>query len=129
MNKDKKIAVIGVSQDEKKFGHKIFIDLKEAGYHVWAVGIKGGIVKGERIYKNLADLKEKPDLVITVVAPAITETIVEECIKLGIKEIWMQPGSQSEEGAKRARSKSIKVTDTECFMTQEKLWTSCSLQF
>jgi predicted CoA-binding protein len=122
MYKDKKIAVIGVSQDPEKFGHKIFVDLKDSDYQVCAVGIKGGQVDGLPIYKKLSELPEKPDLVITVVAPAITDTVIDECIKLGIPEIWMQPGSQSEPAIKKAKENSIKVTDTICFMKAEGLW-------
>lgn len=122
MMKDKKIAVIGVNNKPEKFGYRIFFDLLEAGYNVFPVGVRGGEANGQKIYKTLYELPEKPDLVITVVPPEGTEKIVEDCIKLGIKEIWMQPGSQSFEGIERAEAEGIKVTQRGCFMVQEGIW-------
>jgi len=43
------------------------------------------------------NLKEKPQLVITVVSPSVTGKVVDDCIKLGIKEIWMQPQNRSKQ--------------------------------
>lgn len=120
--KNKKIAVAGVSENPEKFGYKIFVDLLEAGYSVFAVGVRGGTVNGKPVYKTLSDLPEKPDLVITVVPPVGTDKIVDDCIKLGIKEVWMQPGSQSFEAKTKAEEAGIKVTYRGCFMVQEGVW-------
>lgn len=115
------IAVVGVSGDASKYGHKIFRDLLKAGYPVKGVNPKGGFVLGNVLYKALEDIEQKPDLVITVVAPAITGEVVETCNKLGIKTIWMQPGSESPEAVEAAGIYGIK-TVTACFMVQKGVW-------
>jgi hypothetical protein len=74
------------------------------------------------IYRSLRDMREKPDMVITVVPHNITENIVEECAELGIKEIWMQPGSESELAINVAKSYGIKVFCNACFMVEHGLW-------
>lgn len=122
MMKGKKIAVVGVNDNPEKFGYRIFFDLLDAGYNVFPIGVRGGEVKGQKIFKTLEELPEKPDLVITVVPPVGTDKIVDDCIKLGIKEIWMQPGSQSFEGIEKAEAAGIKVTQRGCFMVQEGVW-------
>jgi predicted CoA-binding protein len=122
MMKEKVIAVVGVSDKPEKFGYRIFTGLFDAGYDVEAIGVRGGEVAGKTVYKKLADLARKPDIVITVVPPVGTDKIVEDCIALGIKEIWMQPGSQSPEGIKKAESAGIKVTSQSCFMRHEGVW-------
>lgn len=122
MYKDKKIAVIGVNENPEKYGYKIFKGLLVEGYGVWAVGVRGGNVAGQNIYKSLAELPVKPDIVITVVPPVGTDKIVGDCINLGIKEIWMQPGSQSPEGIKKAKAAGIKTTERRCFMIECGLW-------
>jgi predicted CoA-binding protein len=122
MMKDKIIAVAGVNDNPEKFGYKIFFDLRGAQYNVFPVGVRGGFAAGVKIFKTLADIAQKPDLVITVVPPAGTDKIVDDCIKLGIREIWMQPGSQTPEGIKKAEAAGIKVTHTECFMISEGIW-------
>lgn len=119
--KSKKIAVIGVSSDQSKYGHKIFKDLKRGGYAVWPVNPKGGLLLGDTVYKSLSELPSKPDIVISVVPPEITEKIVEECNILGIKHIWMQPGSESEKAVKKAKEYEIETTAA-CFMVSNKIW-------
>lgn len=117
----KLIAVVGVSDDASKYGHKIFRDLLKAGYPVKGVNPKGGFVLGNNIYKSLSEIETRPDLVITVVHPAVTEKVVEECNALGIKTVWMQPGSESEAAAEKARTYGIK-TISACFMVQKGVW-------
>jgi len=117
----KQIAVIGVSGDADKYGHKIFRDMLNAGYPVKGVNPKGGFVLGQHIYRSLDQLETKPDLVITVVPPEATERIVEECNQLGIKTIWLQPGSGSPRAMAKAEEYGIK-TISACFMVQQGLW-------
>ncbi|HAN05409.1 MAG TPA: CoA-binding protein [Elusimicrobia bacterium] len=115
------IAVVGVSGDASKYGHKIFRDLLNAGYPVAGVNPKGGFVLGQQLYKSLSEIEKKPDLVITVVHPAATELAVEECNRLGVKHIWMQPGSESEAAVGRAKEYGIKTT-LACFMVVKGVW-------
>lgn len=119
--KDKKIAVLGASQDHSKYGHKIFKDLDLNGYTVWPINPKGGLLLGKMVYKSLSELPSKPDLVITVVAPSETEKAVEECNNLGIKHIWMQPGSESQKAIEKAKKYGIEITSA-CFMVKNKIW-------
>ena len=119
---DKRIAVVGVSFDEDKYGHRIFKDLLGAGFKVFGINPKGGELLGQKIYPTLKDLNFVPDIVVTVVPPQITEKIVEEAYHLGIKEIWMQPGSKSDTAIKLAESFGMKVTYDSCFMVYNNIW-------
>ncbi|MCL2484640.1 MAG: CoA-binding protein [Endomicrobia bacterium] len=122
MDENKKIAVIGVSDNCEKFGYKIFTDLCKAGFDVCAVGVRGGTVEGKTVYKCLKDLPSKPDLIITVVPPVGTDKFVDEAIELGIKEVWMQPGSKSAEAVEKAKNAGMKVTEHGCFMVAHGIW-------
>ncbi|MCM8792786.1 MAG: CoA-binding protein [Candidatus Omnitrophica bacterium] len=120
--KDKEIAVVGVSGKEYKFGFKIFRDLLKYGFKVSGINPRGGEVLGQKIYRTLKELKNTPELVITVVSPEITERVVEDCKELGIKEIWMQPGSESDLAIRKAKEYGIKVIYNSCFMLENKIW-------
>ncbi len=61
-------------------------------------------------------------MVITVVPPAVTSKVINECRELGIKNIWMQPGSESEEIINKAKSYGMNVTARACFMKTNRLW-------
>lgn len=120
--RNKKIAIVGVSDNTEKFGYKIFSDLIKSNYEVYGINPRGGMVLERKIYKSLSELEIKPDIVITVVPPQITEKVVDECIQLGIKELWMQPGSESQEAIKKATESGLKTTANACIMVKSGIW-------
>ena len=120
--KQKYIAVVGVSHRPEKFGFKIFKDMLEAGYNVKGISVRGGEVLGRKISKSLKELDSVPDLVITVTPPKITERVVEECRELNVKEIWMQPGSESPAAIEKAKKYGINITSNACIMVQKGIW-------
>ncbi len=115
------IAVVGVSDDASKYGHRIFKDLLNAGYPVKGVNPKGGFILGQNVYRSLSELEKRPELVITVVPPGVTEKVVEECNALGVKHVWMQPGSESGAAVEKAAEYGIKTT-VACFMVVKGVW-------
>lgn len=126
INKTNLIAVVGVSHNPEKYGYKIFADLLNFGYKVKGVNVKGGEILGQKLSSSLSDLKnfekEIPDLVIAVVPPRVTLEIVKDCIELNIKNIWMQPGSESDEAVDLAEKNNMEVISNACFMVKEGLW-------
>ena len=120
--KEKTIAVVGVSENTEKYGHRIFESLVKDGYNVYGVNTKGGNVLGNKIFKELADIENIPDIVVTAVKPEVTEKIVEECRELDIREIWMQPGSESGKAVELAKKYGISVTHTACIMVSSGIW-------
>lgn len=115
------IAVVGVSADPHKYGHKVFRDLVGSGYNAVAINPRAEPVLGHTVYASLQNLPAVPDLVITVVPPAVTATIVEEAHALGVKHIWMQPGSESPEAVEKAKAYGMEATEA-CFMTLNGIW-------
>lgn len=119
---DKKnvIAVVGASRNPEKYGHKVYKDLKEAGYKVYPVNPNASEILGDKCYPNLESLPERPDVVTVVVPPRVTEKIVKACKDLGIWRVWMQPGSESEKAITFCRENGIKVIHGVCIMIQRK---------
>ncbi|CEG11537.1 conserved hypothetical protein [groundwater metagenome] len=115
---DKVIAVTGVSKDESKYGFKVFKDLISKNFRVYGVNPNADFVLNRKIYKKISEIPEKVDIVVTVVPPKITEKIIDECKSLSINEIWMQPGSESEEAIKKAENFGIKVIYALCIMIE-----------
>ncbi|KYH38882.1 MAG: conserved hypothetical protein containing CoA-binding domain [Candidatus Bathyarchaeota archaeon B26-1] len=112
------IAVVGASRNPEKYGHKVYKDLKEAGYRVYPVNPNASEILGDKCYPNLESLPERPDVVTVVVPPRVTEKIVKACKELGIWRVWMQPGSESERAIRFCRETGIKVVHGVCIMIQ-----------
>lgn len=116
------IALFGVSTDRNKIGYKMFHDLLAHGFNVRGINPKNGEILGYHIYKSISELNIKPDIAVIVVKPEITERLIDEIYKAGIKNIWMQPGSESEIAIKKAQDYGIKVVYGKCFMSEKGIW-------
>jgi uncharacterized protein len=121
-SKNALIAVVGVSSDPQKYGHKIFRDLLHAGYNVVGINPKKGIVLNQEIFASLKDLPQKPELVLIVVPPPIGVHILKECSELGFTTAWMQPGAESKEAQDYAATHGISLTTATCFMVDQGIW-------
>jgi len=118
LSKSNVFAVVGVSRNSEKYGHKVYKDLKNAGYTVYPVNPKADRIDGERCYHSLREMPELPDVVNIVVPPEVTEKMVRECKELGIKKVWMQPGSESPAAIRFCRENSIEIMHGACIMVE-----------
>ena len=98
--KNKSIAVVGVSRDKMKFGYAAYKGLKDKAYDVFPVNPYVDVIDSEKCYSNLTSIKKKPDGVLLVVPPKQSEAVVREAADLGIKSVWFQQGSSSDEAIK-----------------------------
>ncbi|MDD3717993.1 MAG: CoA-binding protein [Actinomycetota bacterium] len=110
------VAVVGASRDRGKFGYKVLMDLKHGGYEAYGVNPACDEIEGVPCYPDLASLPRRPDLVITVVPPEVTEKVVREAEQAGIERIWMQPGSECDEAAAYCEKSGIEYMRDACIM-------------
>lgn len=96
------IAVIGVSRDPEKYGYKVYRTLKDKGMRVYGVNPRAEAVDDDPLYPDLRSLPETPQAIVTVVPPEATKAVVEQALQLGIRLIWMQPGSEHSEAIEKA---------------------------
>jgi predicted CoA-binding protein len=115
-------AVVGVSTDRSKYGYRVYRSLREAGYYVYAVNPNAETVDGEPVYPSLEALPQRPEVVDVVVPPAVTEQIVRECDRLGLRRVWLQPGAESEDAIRYCHEHSIAVVHHACAMVQKRQW-------
>jgi predicted CoA-binding protein len=116
-------AVVGVSNNRRKFGNIIYRDMQAAGYEVYGVNPHEDSLDGQPLYPSLADLPVTPDVVDIVVPPEITEQIVRECHALGLRRVWMQPGAESAEAVDFCHANGIEViSGGPCAMVHKKYW-------
>ena len=85
----KKIAVVGVSDKRDTGCNLTYTKLKENGYQVYAVNPRITTFNGDACYADLKSIPEKVDAVFILTSPKVTEQVVEQCVELGIKHVWM----------------------------------------
>ena len=112
----KKFAVVGATNNPEKYGNQIVKNLKSRGYEVYPVNPKLKEVEGVTCYPAIADIPVKIDIVDFVVPPGVTETILKQCLELGLDRIWLQPGSESEAAIEFCNENNMKVVHSVCVM-------------
>ena len=85
----KKIAVVGISDKRDTGCNLAYNKFKENGYQVYAVNPRISAFNGEPCYADLKAIPEKVDAVFILASPKVTEQIVQQCVDLGIKHVWM----------------------------------------
>jgi len=115
-------VVVGASQDETKYGNRIFRSLLASGYRVYPVNPRGGEIEGQTVYSSLAELPEPPEVVDIVVPPAAAEEVVKEAHARGLTRVWLQPGAESEAAITWGEEHGMEVVHDACAMKLRREW-------
>lgn len=122
----KKIAVVGVSEKRETGCNQCYRKFKAAGYAVCAVNPHLTSFDGDPCYPDLLSIPEKPDAVFILANPKVTDQIVQQCVDLDIRHVWMhclmgtKPGlgsgmtSVSQDAVRLCRENDIAVIPGSC---------------
>jgi predicted CoA-binding protein len=102
-------AVVGASQDRSKYGNKVLRAYLQTNRTVYPVNPTTDVIEGLKAYPTLADLPETVHGVSIITPPRVTEKVVEQAGELGIRNIWMQPGAESDSAMELAESLGMNV--------------------
>ncbi|MBL8491936.1 MAG: CoA-binding protein [Rhodocyclaceae bacterium] len=108
------IAVVGFSPKPERPSHRIGRALQGFGYRV--IPVHPALVEGlgEKAYRRLCDLPEAPDLVDVFRAPEHVDAVVDDCLAIGVRRLWLQDGVLNEAAAERAAAAGITVIMDRC---------------
>ncbi len=109
-----RIAVVGLSANPARPSFRVAAGLQQAGFRIIPVRPLIDQVLGEKAFPDLESLIEMPDIVDVFRAPEHVPAIVESCIKLGIKNLWLQEGVIHEAAAQRAAAAGMTVVVNRC---------------
>jgi len=114
----KKFAVAGSFRDETKYAYQIFKKLRNIGKEVYPLNPGISMVDGVKVYADISDIKLPVDAVCLVTPPAVSLKIVRECLELGIKMVWLQPGAESPEIIEFCLKNGINVIHNICILIE-----------
>ena len=90
-------AVVGATSVRAKYGNKVLrCYLQNDKTPVYPVNPRAGEIEGLTAYASLSALPEPVRAVSIITPPKITEAIVAEAARLGIRYLWMQPSAENE---------------------------------
>ena len=100
----KTVAVIGASSDRRKFGNRAIRAFRRQGYTVIPINPNEATVEGLKSYPSVLDVPGKIDMATFYVPPEVGHKVITEVARKGIPEVWLNPGSESPELVRLARS-------------------------
>jgi len=104
----KVVAVIGASNDRRKFGNRAVRAYVQQGYTVIPINPREREVEGLSAYASVLEVVGPIDMASFYVPPEIGEQIIDDVARKQISEVWFNPGSESDALVARARSLSIR---------------------
>jgi len=122
----KRIAVVGVSDKRETGCNLAYRTFKGAGYTLFTVNPRITTFEGAPCYPDLKSIPEKPEAVFILANPQVADLIVQQCVELGIKHVWMhcmmgtKPGlasgmtSVSQDAVQMCREHGIAVIPGSC---------------
>ncbi len=104
------VAVIGASADRSKFGNKAVRAFRNHGDRVVPINPSEAEVEGLTAYRSVLEVPGPIDMATFYVPPKIGEAVIEEVAKKGIREVWLNPGADSDALADRSRALGLRTT-------------------
>lgn len=111
------IAVVGLSPQPARPSHRIARAMQSRGFRIVPVRPLVDEVLGEKAYARLGEIDRPVDLVNVFRAARELEPIVDECLRLGLKRLWIQLGIVNATAAERARAGGMQVVMDRCIWT------------
>jgi predicted CoA-binding protein len=102
------IAIIGASNDRRKFGNKALRAFRQQGYTVVPVNPHEEAIEGETAYRSVLDYPGTIDEASLYVHPEVGLTVLEDLAEKKIPAVWLNPGADSPEVIRRAEALGVR---------------------
>ncbi len=110
-------GVVGASTNRDKYGNKVLRCYQQNNRQVIPVHPSEAQIEGVNCVASVSDLPVGAESISMITPPKITEKIVEQAAAKGIKNIWMQPGSESPAAVKFCVEQGLNViADGSCLL-------------
>ena len=116
LDKNKIIAMIGVSKDLTKPSTIVMKRMQEYGFRVIPVNprAKGEKILGEEVFEKITDIKEKVEIVDVFRPSKEVYAIAEDTVKIGAKVLWLQLGIRDKKAKELVEKNDIEYVDNKC---------------
>jgi len=91
------VAVIGASADRTKYGNRAVRAYRADGWHVVPVHPRAAAIEGLPAVRRIGDIPGPVDRATVYLHPETTLTVLSEIAAKGVFELYLNPGSESEE--------------------------------
>ncbi len=108
------IAVVGASRDPNKAGGSVPEGLQRRGFRIIPINPFADVLFGERVYRTLAEVPERIDLVDVFRPAADAPDIARQAVAIGAKALWLQLDIRSPKARRIAEAGGLDYIEDEC---------------
>ena len=116
----KRVAIAGVSRQEKDFSRALFRELRSRGYDVVPVNPEAREIEGAACFARVSDISPIVDSVLVMTPAPLTDAIVHDCATAGVRRVWLYraggKGAVTAEAVRFCEDNGISVIPGECPM-------------
>ena len=105
----KSVAIIGASNHRAKYGNKAVRAFRQQGYQVYPVNPKEAVIEGLTAYSSILQVPVRPEMISVYLPPPILLTVLPDIAARGCDELWLNPGTESEEALAEAKRLGLNV--------------------
>ena len=113
-----RLAVVGVSRNPTDFTRLLFRELRQRGYDAVPVNPSAGEIDGIPCHASVQEVDPPVEAALLLTKPDITERVVRDCAKAGVREVWMYRaighGAVSPSATAFCAQNGIHVVEGEC---------------
>ncbi len=102
------IAVIGASNDRRKFGNKALRAFRQQGYTVVPINLREEVVEGEKAYRSVLEYPGPIDEATMYVPPEAGVRVIDELSAKKIPAVWLNPGADGPDVVRRAEALGVR---------------------
>jgi predicted CoA-binding protein len=119
LNKAKTVAIVGASPNPARSSYFVATYLEQSSdYDVYYVNPNADEIRGQKVYKSLADLPVVPDIVDVFRRGSDIPSVIDDVVAIGGKTIWVQLGIWNQDAAIYGESKGLTVVMDRCIKVE-----------
>ncbi|AEH53419.1 MULTISPECIES: CoA-binding protein [Heyndrickxia] len=121
LQKAKRIAVVGLSNNPEKTSYMVAKAMQDAGYEIIPVNPKATEILGEKAVPSLKDIEGHVDIVDIFRRPEYLPELAREFDEIDADVFWAQLGIENEEAYRFLKEKGYTVVMNRCIKVEHAL--------
>jgi len=112
----KRLAVVGVSRTDAKFGNSAYRELKQRGYDVVPIHPEMQTFDGDKCFSDFKALPDPVEAALISLPPAHVPDVLRQAAQADIRNVWLQQGAESPEAIQLGQELGLKLAHGGCIL-------------
>ncbi|MGE5235998.1 MAG: CoA-binding protein [Acidobacteriota bacterium] len=88
----RRVAIVGVSRDERAFSRAVMRELQKRGYDIVPVHPVADEIAGLPVFRRVQEIAPPAQAVLVMTAAERSAAVVRDCLAAGVRRVWLHRG-------------------------------------